>query len=231
MAVNKFLEFGSDCIDILSDEEYVENPTRSAGVQTGIASSTFHNKLFRQSSIVNAAIGQVVSDEGLDAGDESVEDLSAKIKTAFKQAKKITFDPGTLFLSTNVEDAIKEPYNYVDIVIPASSWSASLYTDGGQFVNPASNSFWGVPFVQSITLAFNIYQKKNISIRLLKGNYTVVPSLYPPVNPFRYETMIESQEYGKISNIYTNSAQTTKLFFECFYDKPMIDLTIRIEGV
>ena len=235
MAVNKFLEFGSDCIDILSDEEYVENPTRSAGVQTGIASSTFHNKLFRQSSVMSASIGKVIADSGVDAGDESVEDLSDKIKTVFenKPTDEIAFDPtGTLLISTNVQDAIKEQLNYVEVVLDKDDWSASMYSSGGSFVNPDSDTYIGIPILQSITIPQNLFGKRYVSIKPVLGYHTVTPAYYPPINPIYYEKIEELKEFSKISFFsYSNVGEVHTITLQCYFSKPLIDLKIRIEGV
>lgn len=89
MAINKFLEFGASCSDMLSDAEYVESTTRTGGVQSGIASSEFHNKMFRQTAIMCAAIGEVIKDYGLNADDSSLTSLVAAVKEVFDSTTNV----------------------------------------------------------------------------------------------------------------------------------------------
>lgn len=75
--VNKFLEFDSDKANIMTDADYASSTTRTGGLTTGIASALLHNKIFRQVTVMAAAIGKFIADAGGTADDSSVNSLTS----------------------------------------------------------------------------------------------------------------------------------------------------------
>ncbi|MFS8371205.1 hypothetical protein, partial [Acetobacter indonesiensis] len=88
MATNKFLPFAAgDDANVMSDDDYANalatNGAFQKGVTTGQASSKQANKTWRQSSLMAAAIAQVIVDFGQDAHDAlTPEQLAALIRSA-----------------------------------------------------------------------------------------------------------------------------------------------------
>jgi hypothetical protein len=89
MASNNFIEFNPNKQNIMSDVDYSTESQRLNGV-SGIAKSTMHNKLFRQLSVMAAAIGEFIKGTGNDASDSDVATLVTSISKAF--ATKTSLD-------------------------------------------------------------------------------------------------------------------------------------------
>lgn len=103
MAVNKFLEFNELEENQLTQVEYEEDAQRIAGLTTGIARKELFNKVLRQTSVMSAAIGEFIKENGIEASDESVETL----KTAFVDAVELTARVDALSNVDNTSDADK----------------------------------------------------------------------------------------------------------------------------
>lgn len=69
--------------NIQSDKEYETDTQRVSGVVPGIAVPSLHNKLYKQSTIMVAAIAQVIVQAGLDAMDDDYTGLVANLRKAF----------------------------------------------------------------------------------------------------------------------------------------------------
>jgi hypothetical protein len=59
---NNFLPFNVNGQNMMSDQDYDENNARANGVSPGLASSALHNKLFRQTSFMTAALGEALAE-------------------------------------------------------------------------------------------------------------------------------------------------------------------------
>lgn len=95
MATNNFLVFDANASNIMSQSDYTSSNDRLNGVKTGIADSTLHNRIFRQSSIMVAALGQVIADAGTNANDTSLQDLVDAIKATLVVKSGSTVDVGS----------------------------------------------------------------------------------------------------------------------------------------
>jgi hypothetical protein len=82
MATNNFLEFDTEKLNMQTDEEYVEETQRVSGV-AGIAKSKVHNKLFRQVSVMVAALGEFIKNAEQTASDADKDTLVSAISNAF----------------------------------------------------------------------------------------------------------------------------------------------------
>ena len=83
MANTNFKIFAESASDTMTDSEYSADPQRIGGVEPGLAKSNLHNKLYRQATIMAAAIAQVMAERGFDAMDHDYNGLVAGIKQAF----------------------------------------------------------------------------------------------------------------------------------------------------
>lgn len=81
MATNNFYVFDENTNNIMTLSDYSASTTRTNGVVSGIADSMLHNRLYRQSSIMVAALGQVIADSGTDANDGDLAALVSALKS------------------------------------------------------------------------------------------------------------------------------------------------------
>lgn len=101
MAKNSFLVFDEQGTNIMSDAEYQAATQRVGGVLPGLAEPEMHNKLYRQTSIMAAAIGKVLADANLDATDASMTALAANIKALFVSKPLDAYPVGAIYISAN----------------------------------------------------------------------------------------------------------------------------------
>lgn len=85
MAKSNFLVFAESVDDknIQTDTEYNADTQRVNGVVPGIAVPAMHNKLYKQSTIMAAALAQVIVQAGFDALDSDYTGLVANLRHAF----------------------------------------------------------------------------------------------------------------------------------------------------
>ena len=85
MARSNFKVFAEavDSSNVLSDAEYAVNTQRIGGVVPGLAAADLHNKLYKQATIMAAAMAQVLVEQGQDALDSDYAGLVASIKKTF----------------------------------------------------------------------------------------------------------------------------------------------------
>lgn len=83
---NSFLEFDANQTNIMTDTNYNNNSTRADGVIEGIADPLLHNKLFRQTSVMCAAIGAWLASLGYTVNDTSVNNLENMLATIITTA-------------------------------------------------------------------------------------------------------------------------------------------------
>lgn len=85
MATNNFLPFGGAAgANVLTQADYAALAARTAGFSSGTANSAQLNKVWRQSSIISAAVAQMISDNtGLDVLDDgTTATIVANLKAA-----------------------------------------------------------------------------------------------------------------------------------------------------
>nr|DAH68252.1 MAG TPA: baseplate protein [Caudoviricetes sp.] len=85
MAKSNFRVFaeGVAPANIQSDNEYETDTQRISGVVPGIAVPALHNKLYKQATIMAAAMAQVIVQAGLDAMDDDYTGLVANLRKTF----------------------------------------------------------------------------------------------------------------------------------------------------
>lgn len=85
MAKSNFKVFaeGVAPANIQSDNEYEADTQRVSGVVPGIAVPSLHNKIYKQATIMAAAIAQVIVQAGFDAMDDDYTGLVANLRKTF----------------------------------------------------------------------------------------------------------------------------------------------------
>lgn len=85
MAKSNFKVFaeGVAPANIQSDNEYETDTQRVSGVVQGIAVPSLHNKIYKQATIMAAAIAQVIVQAGLDAMDDDYTGLVSNLRKTF----------------------------------------------------------------------------------------------------------------------------------------------------
>lgn len=85
MANSNFKVFAESvaALNIMSDTEYSTDNQRINGVVPGLAPANLHNKLYKQATIMVAAMAQVIVERGFDANDNDYEGLVKSIRQAF----------------------------------------------------------------------------------------------------------------------------------------------------
>lgn len=85
MAKSNFKVFaeGVDPANIQSDNEYETDTQRVSGVVPGIAVPSLHNKIYKQATIMAAAIAQVIVQAGFDAMDDDYTGLVSNLRKTF----------------------------------------------------------------------------------------------------------------------------------------------------
>lgn len=82
MASSNFKVFAEAvaALNVVSDAEYATDTQRINGVVPGLASAALHNKLYKQATIMAAALAQVLVEQGQDALDNDYAALVASLK-------------------------------------------------------------------------------------------------------------------------------------------------------
>lgn len=82
MASSNFKVFAESvaALNVVSDAEYATDTQRINGVVPGLAPAALHNKLYKQATIMAAALAQVLVEQGQDALDNDYATLVASLK-------------------------------------------------------------------------------------------------------------------------------------------------------
>ena len=84
---NNIKQFNSTLANAMSDATYLASGALSTGLQSGLASSQLHNKLFAQTSIVSTAIAQMLDQAAKFASDTSLIGFQSSLMTFFRPAQ------------------------------------------------------------------------------------------------------------------------------------------------
>lgn len=135
MATSNFKVFAESVTDanIESDNEYETDTQRVSGVVPGIAVPKMHNKLYKQSTIMSAAIAQVIVQAGLDALDSDYTSLVANLRQTFAGSVNgiKPNSSGDIDISSLLENLKKLTYPRVgDFIITKNSENPSVKYEG-----------------------------------------------------------------------------------------------------
>lgn len=97
MAKNDFLIFDETQNNTLTQIEYAADSQRIGGVVTGLARSNLQNKVLHQVSIMVAALGQLLADQGYDVVDNDFLLLVEQLQSFFEKGSYVIADDGTKY--------------------------------------------------------------------------------------------------------------------------------------
>jgi len=130
-----FKVFNEEFLNAQDDATYNADLSRVNGVSSGIASVLMHNKLFRQLSIMAAAIGQFISEQGNIASDEDLESLVSAFSASVLSpgiSNKTTQQVKTLFVETDTRSIeisrVDGAISSIEIKDPSDSSVVKLIT-------------------------------------------------------------------------------------------------------
>lgn len=83
MAETNFKVFAESADDLMSDINYGTDSQRINGVEPGLAKADLHNKLYKQSTVMVAALAQVLVERGFNAMDNDYDGLVKGLRQAF----------------------------------------------------------------------------------------------------------------------------------------------------
>jgi len=86
---NNFLPFNPSGNNELSQEQYEANNVRISGIEPGLAAKEVYNKLFKQTSMMSYALGQILDEYGLDASDNNATALKNALQSAFLSMDRV----------------------------------------------------------------------------------------------------------------------------------------------
>lgn len=135
MAKSNFKVFaeGVAAANIQSDNEYETDTQRISGVVPGIAVPALHNKLYKQATIMVAAIAQVIVQAGLDAMDDDYTGLVANLRKTFAgSVNGIKPDAqGNIDLTSVLENIRRMTYPRIgDVIMTKNSENPSVKYTG-----------------------------------------------------------------------------------------------------
>ena len=135
MAKSNFRVFaeGVAPANIQSDNEYETDTQRISGVVPGIAVPALHNKLYKQATIMAAAMAQVIVQAGLDAMDDDYTGLVANLRKTFAgSVNGIKPDAqGNIDLTSILENIRRMTYPRIgDVIMTKSSENPSIKYTG-----------------------------------------------------------------------------------------------------
>lgn len=116
MASTNFKIFAENAAsdDVMADSVYTADSQRQNGVAPGVALPSLHNKLYKQATIMPAAIAQCIVQAGYDAKDNDYTGLVSGIKKTFAMSvNDVTPDANGNVNLTSVIEEIRDKANFV----------------------------------------------------------------------------------------------------------------------
>jgi len=123
---SNFLVFDENALSMKSDADYSADGTRINGVSAGMASVELHNKLYRQVSVMVAALAQWMADQGQVVSDSDLAALTTVVANTI--AKK------SEFAAHLAENATETQAGHVELATAAETTTG---TDTTRAVHPA----------------------------------------------------------------------------------------------
>lgn len=139
---NKFLPFGTGSSpNVIGDAAYAALTARPAGFLSGVAQSQQLNKVWRQSSVAAAVMGQIIANNGVDATDsDSITTLVTNLLAAIMAGNGTTppqFDNDNLVATTAF---VQRALGNTQKVIPVTANTTLAQGDLGSFVEISGGS-------------------------------------------------------------------------------------------
>jgi len=92
MAANNFKVFNESKTNMMNDTDYGTHIQRNNGVSSGLAVSSLHNKLYRQTSIAAKAVADFIASQELDATDNDSVLFSTNLLKALEKVTKVPLE-------------------------------------------------------------------------------------------------------------------------------------------
>ena len=92
MAANNFKVFNESKTNVMNDTDYGIHIQRKDGVSSGLAVSSLHNKLYRQTSIAAKAVADFIASQELDATDNDSILFSTNLLKALGKVTKVPLE-------------------------------------------------------------------------------------------------------------------------------------------
>lgn len=194
---SNFKVFNENALNMETDATYTSDTARQNGVTAGVASSSLHNKLYRQVSIMATAIGQFIANTNNNASDTNVATLVSAMTAAIASKN----DLNTWALNKPVADT-----GTANAYKISTGYSYTAYYTGMIIKFTAANANIGASVVNVDTIG-NISLVKGSSTALVSGDITanqVIVAIYDGTN---FE--IISDYSSSITNL--NNALTTHM--------------------
>ena len=202
---SNFKVFNESFLEAQSDGEYLGETQRVSGLTNGIAKTKMHNKLFRQVSIMVAAIAQFIANQGAVVSDGDLAALVSVIQDSFETPvgaqDKVDVVQGNLV--THSEVSASETVNaHVEL---ATADETTAGTDNTKAVHPA-----GVKAVTDLLIPFTQKGVAN-GIPTLDSSGKIVQTasvFLPEYNSGSIDlSNIPTNQIWKLSNYLTNQFQ------------------------
>jgi hypothetical protein len=103
---NNFQEFNPTLANAETDAQYLADTARLNGFVPGISSVSLFNKVFRQVSVMSAAIGQFIANQGFNASDADLTTLTSAVTNAIKAVSSVLATVREFELTTTNPTAI-----------------------------------------------------------------------------------------------------------------------------
>ena len=136
---SNFLVFDENALSMKSDADYSADGTRINGVSAGMASVELHNKLYRQVSVMVAALAQWMADQGQVVSDSDLAALTTVVANTI--AKKSEF-------AAHLADGVKH--------LPAAG------SNGQTVIRKDTGNIWGM--IEDIVNSYVVGAGETISI-------------------------------------------------------------------
>ena len=181
---NNFQVFNEDYTNIMSDIDYTASTTRQEGVVSGPAVGVLHNKMYRQTSVMAAALAAAMAAKGYDMLDSSLANLILSLQ------KLRTDDEVNSAIAAASSDYIKTLLNNPDAASARATLGAAALLGLSTQVFSAANGAVGNQVV-------NISQ---FASSLVSVGYKKNPDINSPTGYF-------IEQWGRSTNIVQGSNQ------------------------
>lgn len=160
LGTNSFKIFNENNLNLEDDTTYASDAQRLNGVAPGIASVVLHNKLYRQLSVMVAALGQFIANAGYTANDADLNALISAITGTFASA--ITLDNYRSGITPCTDSGSANTY----VLTPVAPGKAPIaYSTNQVFWFKATNANTGASTANIAGLGVkNIYKNVNTAL-------------------------------------------------------------------